>query len=88
LGGALDGLAQEVLGVVKDLGFDVAEVLIGGVEEADDRGFQSDGQASGHHGQGFWGAQAGASASWLDWWHPWQARWWRAVAAEAAVPSG
>jgi hypothetical protein len=47
MGDALDGFAQEVLGVVEDLGFDVAEVLIGGVEEADDGGFQGDGQASG-----------------------------------------
>jgi hypothetical protein len=47
---ALDGFAQQALGVVKDLGFVVAEVLIGGVEEAGDRGFQGGGQANGHHG--------------------------------------
>jgi hypothetical protein len=33
-------------------------------------------------------ARVEVAVSWLDWWQQWQARWWRAVAAEAAVPSG
>jgi hypothetical protein len=33
-------------------------------------------------------ARAEVAASWLDWWHHWHARWWRAGAAEAAAPSG
>jgi hypothetical protein len=33
-------------------------------------------------------ARVEVAASWLDWWHRWEARWWRAGAAEAAAPSG
>jgi hypothetical protein len=33
-------------------------------------------------------ARVEVAASWLDWWHHWEARWWRAGAAEAAAPSG
>jgi hypothetical protein len=33
-------------------------------------------------------ARVEVAVSWLDWWHQWQARWWRAGAAEAAAPSG